>query len=57
VGEVLTVLPEDFEPNPSTLDECRKRLCTGAYKLQDKLLAALDPTRLDPMHLVAAQVA
>ncbi len=55
VGEVLTVLPADFEPNPSTLDECRKRLCTGAYKLKDRLLVALDPTRLDPMNLVATQ--
>ena len=57
VGEVLIVFPEDFEPNPSTLDESRKRLCTGAYKLKDKLLVSLDPTRLDPIHLVAAQTA
>ena len=55
VGEVLTVFPEDFEPNPSTLDECRRSLCTGAYKLKDELLVALDPTRLDPVYLVAAQ--
>jgi purine-binding chemotaxis protein CheW len=57
VGEVLTVFPEDFEPSPSTLDECRRSLCTGAYKLKDKLLVALDPTRLDPVHLVAVQAA
>jgi purine-binding chemotaxis protein CheW len=57
VGEVLTVCPQDFEPNPSTLDECRRSLCTGAYKLKDKLLVALDPIRLDPVHLAAAQVA
>lgn len=57
VGEVLTVFPEDFEQNPSTLDECRRSICTGAYKLKDKLLVALDPTRLDPVHLVAAQAA
>lgn len=57
VGEVLTVFPEDFEANPSTLDESRKMLCIGAYKLKDKLLVSLDPTRLDPMRLVAAQAA
>jgi purine-binding chemotaxis protein CheW len=57
VGEVLTVSPEDYEPNPSTLDECRKRLFAGAYKLKDRLLVILDPTRLDPLHLVAAQAA
>jgi purine-binding chemotaxis protein CheW len=55
VCEVLTVLPEDFEPNPSTLDEFRKRLCTGAYKLKDGLLVALNPVILDPTRLAAAQ--
>jgi len=57
VGEVLSVEPEDYEPNPSTLDECRKGLFTGAYKLKDRLLVILDPIRLDPLQLVAAQVA
>ena len=53
VGEVLTVFPEDFEFNPSTLDERRRKLCDGAYKLKDGLLVALDPAQLDPMHLIA----
>jgi purine-binding chemotaxis protein CheW len=57
VGQVLTVFPQDFEPNPSTLDEVRKRLCTGAYKLKETLLVALDPTCLDPMKLAAAPAA
>jgi purine-binding chemotaxis protein CheW len=57
VGEVLTVVPEDYEPNPSTLGECRKGLFTGAYKLKGRLLVILDPTHLDPLHLVAAQAA
>ena len=57
VGEVLTVVPEDYEPNPSTLGECRKRLFTGAYKLKDRLLVILDPTHLDPLNLVAEQAA
>jgi purine-binding chemotaxis protein CheW len=57
VGEVLTVEPKDYEPNPSTLDDCRKGLFTGAYKLKDRLLVILDPSHLDPLHLVAAQVA
>jgi purine-binding chemotaxis protein CheW len=57
VGEVLTVMPEDYEPNPSTLGECRKGLFTGAYKLKEKLLVILDPTHLDPLYLVAAQAA
>ena len=57
VGEVLTVVPEDYEPNPSTLGECRKGLFSGAYKLKDKLLVILDPEHLDPLHLVAAQAA
>ena len=57
VGEVLTVVPEDYEPNPSTLGECRRRLFTGAYKLKDRLLVILDPTHLDPLNLVAEQAA
>lgn len=51
VEEVMTVLPEDFEPNPSTLDDRRKVLFAGTYKLKDQLLVMLDPERLDPMRL------
>jgi purine-binding chemotaxis protein CheW len=57
VGEVLTVSTDDYEPNPSILDERRKGLFAGAYKLKDGLLIKLDPERLDPMHLSAAQAA
>jgi len=56
VGEVLTVWPEDYGPNPSTLDESRKRIFSGAYKLPHGLLVILDPARLDPLHLAAAEV-
>src|SRR5579859_5154680 len=38
VGEVLTVSSADFEANPSILDQRRKALFAGAYKLKDKLL-------------------
>jgi len=51
VGEVLTVSSADHEPNPSILDQRRKALFTGAYKLKDKLLVMLDPERLDPLKL------
>jgi purine-binding chemotaxis protein CheW len=53
VGEVLTVSSEDHEPNPSILDERRRTLFAGAYKLQDTLLVMLDPERLDPIRLSA----
>jgi len=55
VGEVLTVSSADHEPNPSTLDQRRKNLFAGAYKLKDKLLVMLDPERLDPLCLSQAQ--
>jgi purine-binding chemotaxis protein CheW len=55
VGEVLTVSSADHEPNPSILDEHRKALFAGAYKLKDKLLVMLDPERLDPLRLSQAQ--
>jgi purine-binding chemotaxis protein CheW len=51
VGEVLTVSSADYEPNPSILDERRRSLFAGAYKLKDSLLVMLDPERLDPMRL------
>lgn len=52
VGEVLTVHPRDYEANPSTLDDRRKALFAGTYKLADCLLVMLDPDLLDPMRLV-----
>jgi len=57
VGEVLTVSSADHEPNPSILDERRRALFAGAYKLKDSLMVMLDPERLDPMRLGAAQAA
>lgn len=52
VDEVITVLPEWFEANPSTLDDRRKALFAGTCKLEKGLLVMLDPDRLDPMRLL-----
>jgi purine-binding chemotaxis protein CheW len=57
VGEVLTVSAAEYEPNPSTLDERRRTLFDGAYKLRNGLMVMLDPDRLDPMRLAAGQAA
>ena len=57
VREVLTVSSADYEPNPSILDERRRVLFAGAYKLKDSLLVMLDPEQLDPMRLSAARAA
>jgi purine-binding chemotaxis protein CheW len=57
VGEVLTVSSTDYESNPSILDERRRALFAGAYKLKDSLLVMLDPEQLDPMRLSAARAA
>jgi purine-binding chemotaxis protein CheW len=54
VGEVLTVSLVDHEPNPSVLDERRRALFAGAYKLKEGLLVMLDPERLDPLRLGSA---
>jgi purine-binding chemotaxis protein CheW len=51
VCEVLTVSSADHEPNPSILDERKRALFAGAYKLKDTLLVMLDPDRLDPIRL------
>lgn len=55
VGEVLILSAADFEQNPSTLDARRRALFAGAYKLKDRLLVMLDPERIDPIRLSAAQ--
>lgn len=57
VGEVLTVSSADHEPNPSILDERRRALFAGAYKLKDSLLVMLDPERFDPLRLAQARSA
>jgi purine-binding chemotaxis protein CheW len=57
VGEVLTVSGADYEPNPSILDERRRALLAGAYKLNSGLLVMLDPDRLDPVLLNTSQAA
>jgi purine-binding chemotaxis protein CheW len=57
VGEVLNLPSADHEPNPSILDERRRALFAGAYKLKDSLLVMLDPEQLDPMRLSAALAA
>ncbi len=51
VGEVLTVSSADFEANPSILNQQRKALLAGAYKLNSKLLVMLKPEMLDPQRL------
>jgi purine-binding chemotaxis protein CheW len=56
VGEVLTVSAGDYEPNPSTLEERRRALLAGAYKLKDSLLVMLDPERLAPARLDPARL-
>jgi purine-binding chemotaxis protein CheW len=57
VGEVLTLSSSEFEANPSTLDEARRDIIAGAYKLQNALLIMLDPERLDPVRLAVAEAA
>jgi purine-binding chemotaxis protein CheW len=55
VGEVLTVSCADYEPNPSTVEERKRMLFAGAYRLNGGVLVALDPERLDPMRLAKAE--
>jgi len=45
IGDVVTVGDDLFEAPPSTLSSKERELITGAYKLQDRLLLALDIDR------------
>jgi purine-binding chemotaxis protein CheW len=51
VSEVLTVDASAYEPNPSIVDEKRRTLFGGAYKLANQLMVMLDPEQLEPMRL------
>jgi purine-binding chemotaxis protein CheW len=42
VGDVVEVPPEAFEPAPDTLRSSMRPLIRGAYKLEKRLLLALD---------------
>ena len=42
VGDVVEVVPDDYEEPPNTLKGEARRLITGAYKLQHSLLLVLD---------------
>jgi len=57
VVEVMTVSPQTWEPNPSTLDKGRQKIFTGAYKLKNSLLIVVDPAQLDPQRLATLGLA
>ena len=57
VCEVITVSSAEYEPNPSILEEHRRALFAGAYKLKNNLIVMLDPEQLDPMLLNASVAA
>lgn len=44
VGDVLEIETSAFEPAPDTLDAAYRSLIRGAYKLERRLLLALDPS-------------
>src|SRR5215469_9773073 len=56
VGEVLTVSPREFEPSPSILDDRKRALFAGTYKLSDALMVVLDPGTFDPVRLSQIQL-
>ena len=43
VGDVVEIEPDAFEPAPDTLNVAYRSLIRGAYKLEKRLLLALDP--------------
>jgi purine-binding chemotaxis protein CheW len=43
IGDVVEVSSDAFEPAPDTMRSSMRSLITGAYKLERRLLLALDP--------------
>jgi purine-binding chemotaxis protein CheW len=46
IGDVLEVAEENFEPPPATLDSKARELIRGVYKLNDRLMLALDSKKV-----------
>lgn len=46
VGEVLSLPPEQFERNPSTLDPVWREMSTGVYRLESELMVVLDVIKM-----------
>jgi len=46
IGDVLEVDEDDFESPPETLKGVARNLIRGAYKLEDRLLLALDTKKM-----------
>jgi hypothetical protein len=43
-----------LQPNPSTVDEKKRKFFAGACKLREGLMVLLDPALLDPIRLAKA---
>jgi purine-binding chemotaxis protein CheW len=52
IGDVVEVCADDFEPQPETVSGVARALLRGAYKLEGRLLHALDVEKV--VDLVAA---
>ena len=50
IGEVVTLHDDTFEPPPDTLHGPSRHLITGAFKLDGRLMLALDTTRATTTH-------
>lgn len=46
VGEVMTLNVDDYEANPSTMEQLWREVSNGIYRLKDRLLVVLDVDRL-----------
>jgi purine-binding chemotaxis protein CheW len=46
IGDVLDVQPEQFEPPPENFAPHYRQLLTGVYKLDNRLLLALDRAKI-----------
>ena len=58
IGEVITLTTDTFEPPPDTLNGPARHLITGTFKLDGKLMLALDTTRaIDTTHRYEEHVA
>jgi purine-binding chemotaxis protein CheW len=55
IGDVLDINDQNFEPTPETIRGAARRLISGVYKLEDRLMLVLDPAKAIQLHAATTE--
>ncbi len=57
IGDVVDIEEGNFEAVPETMTGPARRLISGVYKLEDRLLLVMDPARAIQLHAASSEAA